>query len=225
MSMNANPFHLEQPDFSLLYIVGAGGHGRELAWLARQCWGDRVNIVHLVDHPDYLVNEANGHPVRLLASASTGDHVRYVVGIGDIAARRRLAGECARRGLRATSLVHPRVEASASVRIAEGAVIAAGSVVTTNVRIGLHAVINIGCTISHDVMIGDFATLSPGVHVSGHVSIGPGVFIGAGACIINGRGGSPLVIGEGATVAAGACVTFDVEPSAMVAGVPATRRH
>jgi acetyltransferase-like isoleucine patch superfamily enzyme len=117
------------------------------------------------------------------------------------------------------------VEASQRVALGEGVVLCAGTVVTTDVVIGAHVHVNLGCTISHDARVGEFSTLSPGVHVSGNVTIGRDVFVGTGACIINGTAGQPLTIGDGAVIAAGACVTRPVEPGSMVAGVPATRKR
>lgn len=211
------------PDFTRLYVLGAGGHGREIAWLARRCWRDNVEIVHLVDDPKYF--PPGQHNIGLLGTTPADTQSRFVVAVGDAAARRRLAIACEQRGLRAATLVHPMVEASPSVTLAEGAVVCAGSVLTTDVRIGRHAHVNISCTISHDVEIGDFATISPGVHIAGYVSIGSDVFVGIGASIVNGRPGHTLKIGEAAVIAAGACVTGDVPPGAMVAGVPAVRKR
>ena len=76
-------------------------------------------------------------------------------------------------------------------------------------------------SIGHDVVIGRYATVTPGVTVSGYVHIGEEAFIGAGATIVNGRPGKPLVIGAGATVAAGAVVMKSVAPGATVMGNPA----
>ncbi|MET3652557.1 acetyltransferase-like isoleucine patch superfamily enzyme [Dyella japonica] len=100
-----------------------------------------------------------------------------------------------------------------------------GTVITTNTAVGPYAQINAGCTVSHDVHLGEFSTLSPGVHVAGHVCIGRDVFVGTGANIINGRPDNLLSIGDGAIIAAGACVINSVEPGAMMAGVPATRKR
>lgn len=220
-----NIFYSATPDFERLLIFGAGGHGREVAWLARQLWGESLGIEFVVDRPEYLVNEVSGIQVRLLADCTATPGMRYLVALGDPHHRRRAVGACEALGLNAALLVHPRVEASDSVTLGGGSVVCAGSILTVDIDVGEHVHINVGCTISHDVVIGDFSTLSPGVHISGNVRIGEGVFIGTGVSIINGRADGPLLIGDGAVVAAGACVTGSVEPGSMVAGVPATRKR
>jgi sugar O-acyltransferase (sialic acid O-acetyltransferase NeuD family) len=151
--------------------------------------------------------------------------MNFVVAIGDIEARHRMAKACEALGLVPTSLVHPGVLRSTRVEIGAGSIICAGVIATTNVRIGRHVHVNIGCTLSHDVVLGDFTTLSPAVHLSGHVRAEDGVFFGTGANVMNGTAASPLILGRGAVVAAGACVTHSVDAGAMVAGVPAVRKR
>jgi len=209
----------------LLYIVGAGGFGREVAWLASDIWGNNIVIRFVVDHPDYLTGAVNGIPVELLSSLRSGKDSSYVVAIGEPSLRSKLASKMRDAGFQAQTLIHPGTHMSERVELEEGVLIAAGNILTTDIKLARHVHVNLACTIGHDVTIGEFSTLSPGVHVSGHVRIGKGVFIGTGANIINGSASQPLVIGDGAIVAAGACVTRDVEPGSMVAGVPATRRR
>lgn len=223
--MNCNPFFRANPGFHRLYIFGAGGFGRELAWLADQAWGEAIEIVLLVDDVAYLSGPINGIAVQLVQDVvgSVGD--AFVVAVGNAALRRRAAAACAQVGLRPAVLVHPRVEASRFVTLGAGSVVCAGSVLTTNIRFGDHVHVNLDCTIGHDVEVGSFSTLSPGVHVSGNVHIGQDVFIGTGASIINGNASAPLVIGDGAVIAAGACVIRSVDAGALMAGVPAMRKR
>jgi len=78
-----------------------------------------------------------------------------------------------------------------------------------NVSISIYTVI---LTLQHEIN-------SPDFHLAGApVTIGDRVFIGTRAMIMPG-----VTIGEGSVVAAGAVVTKDVEPFAIVAGVPAKR--
>lgn len=205
------------------YIFGAGGSGREVAWLARQVLGDSVELIFLVDDDEYVTEPVHGVHVRNVADALSGG--RYVVAIGDTGIRKKAVQRCEQAGLEPTTLVHPRVERSCRVDIDAGSIIGAGSVLTTDVHVGKHVHINVGCTVSHDVRIGDYATLSPGVHVSGWVTIEEGVSIGTGANVINGSSGTPLVIGAGAIIAAGACIVNSVPSGALMTGVPAVRKR
>ena len=219
------PHFQPEPGFALLYILGAGGFGREVAWLAEQTWGEALQKVFLVDKDEYLGPPIAGIPVRRLADVRPQGDARYIAAVGDPAHRRRAVSLCEGAGLAPATLTHPRAEMSRRIAIGEGSIICAGVIATTDIVIGAHVHVNLDCTIGHDVRIGDFATLSPGVHVSGRVHIGPDVFIGTGVNIINGTSGKPLVIGNGAVVAAGACVTREVAPGSMVAGVPAVRKR
>lgn len=214
------------PQENELAIFGAGGHGREIAWLVRELWGDRVTLTFLVDRPEFLLPDVNGIPVKLVDEyASLRSGRAYVAAVGDPKLRERCAFACEARGMRPVTLIHPRAELSCWVTIEDGSVVCAGCVLTTNMHIGRHVHINVGCTISHDTQIADFAILSPGSHVSGYVHIGKRVFIGTGAVIINGSITRPLIIGDDAIIAAGACVTQSVEVGSLVAGVPAVRKR
>lgn len=213
------PFVLEN-----LIIVGAGGSGREVAWLAREIFGTGLNLLFAVEPGYYDPNPIDGIPVVAL-DALPNDFTHYVIAIGDTMQRRRIAHHCRARGLMPTSLIHPSVHKSSHVTIGEGSIVCAGSILTTNVRLGSHVHINVSCTLSHDVVINDFVTISPGVNVAGNVKLGEGAFIGIGATIINGSITTPLVVGADSIVAAGACVTRPVDAGALVAGVPAIRKR
>jgi sugar O-acyltransferase (sialic acid O-acetyltransferase NeuD family) len=204
-------------------IFGAGGHGRELAWLARECWGDAVHLRFVVDHEGLEGGERNGIPVMSISQfrdRHPGAHV--VVAVGDPVLRERCVGNCSSHGLRFASLVHPGVMMSPCVDVEEGCVIAAGSVLTTNIELGRHVHINVCCSVSHDASIGDFCTLSPGVHLAGWITMGRRVFVGTGAVIRNGAPDRPIVIGDDVVIGAGACVIGDVASATTVAGVPAS---
>lgn len=216
-----NPLSGRPPGFRHLLVFGAGGSGREVAWLAHQAWGDEVDVQFIVDDQGYVTPPVNGFPVSLAGVAPVRPDARFVIALGEPRARERIAKYLAGIGHVATTLVHPRVEMSSWVEIGEGTVICANSVITCNVAIGVHVQINFACTLAHDVTVEDYCTLSPGVNVSGNVHIGRSAFIGTNASLINGRAGKPLHVGEGAVVAAGACVTKDVPPWTLVAGVPA----
>ncbi len=225
MIMASNSKGHSASDFGRLYIFGAGGAGREIAWLAEQTWGDEIERVFVVDRPEYISAPVNGVPVTLLADIKPDRGDRFIVALGDVGPRRIAVSALVQAGLEAATLVHPRAELSSSANVGKGSVIYPGVVVTTNVDIGEHTQVNVGSTLSHDVRVGSYVSISPGVHIAGHVHVGCDVFVGIGATFINGRADAPLIIGRGAVIAAGACVVKSVEQDALVAGVPALRKR
>lgn len=208
------------PRVRQLCIFGAGGHGREIAWLARESLPD-TELTFIVDDERFAQGPVNGIPVVAITAMMPREDAGYVTAVGDIAIRRRAVARLDSLGLRAVALVHPRAEVAPTAIIEAGAVVCAGSVLTDGVAVGPHAVVNVGCTLSHDVRLGEFATVSPGVHIAGHVDIGADAFIGVGASIVNGSSGRPISIGAAAVVGAGAVVLHDVGPGTVVGGVPA----
>ncbi len=211
--------------FDHLYIFGAGGSGRELAWLAQERYGRGVGLTFVVDKSDFLTSPVNGIEVKLFSDLVPRDEARFVVALGDPVDRERVVAMFLDAGYQPANLVHSRVEMSPLVSIGKGTIICANTVLTCNVAIGNYVQINVACTVSHDVVIDDYSTLSPGVNVAGNVCIGRRVFVGINACFINGSAQEPLIIGDDAVIAAGACVTQSVEANAMVAGVPAVRKR
>ena len=193
-----------------MLIYGASGHGQELGNLARICG---YTVLAYVDdalkRADILTQEE---------ALQQFPEAPVLLGAGYPLIRRKMAKKAERF---VSKLIHPRVEIAGSVKIDEGSVVQAGCVLTVNIQIGRHTHINIGSTINHDVQIGDFVTLSPGVHLCGNVIVGSDVFIGAGAVLIQGRPGEPLVIGQGAMIGAGAVVTKSVPAGQTWVGVPA----
>jgi len=206
-------------------IYGAGGFGRELAWLVQSCneKQETYRVACFVEDKQALHGaELNGIPVMGLNDLSRTFPDAAVVGaIGNPKTRRMAMEKAAAAGFGFETLIHPRVERSRWIEIGLGTVICAGSILTTNIILGQQVQINLDCTIGHDVVIGNYTTLAPGVHVSGWVHFGRDVYVGTGAVFINGTSEKPLRIEDGAVIGAGACVTKSVAEGCTVVGVPA----
>lgn len=212
-----------------LAIYGAGGFGREVAWLAQSATirNEGIEVVCFVDDDEKLFGkQLNDLAVLPLVDVKQNyADVCIVSGVGMPRIREATMQKAQSAGFPTATLIHPRVEMSRWIEIGEGTVICAGNILTTNIVLGKHVQINLDCTIGHDVIMGDFATLAPGVHVSGHVHIGKRVYIGTGAVIINGIAGKPVTIGDDAVVGAGACVTRSIPSGETWGGVPAKPLH
>ena len=198
-----------------VFIYGAGGLGRELCQLCQNIgytiggyFDDQVKTgTKVLDH-QVLGNIKDLNQIE--------DPVNLVVGIGDPHQKSQLVDSIANPMINLLSAIHPSVALDKTIKIAEGNIIAAGSILTVNVAIGPNVLINIGCTIGHDVKIGEFSSLMPGVNISGNVEIGSRCLIGTGAQILPG-----LKIGNDCKIGAGATVICDIPQGATAVGVPA----
>ena len=205
-----------------LIVYGAGGSGRETAWLAERCGRQVGCFVEDGASGDRLLNEL---PVlSWQAARQRFPDAEVVVGIGASAAREKVSRWLQGQGATLATLVHPGVERSRFVSIGAGTVICAGAIITTNIRIGEGVQVNVACTISHDAVLEDYVTLAPGVHIAGQVRIGRRAYIGTGVNIINGTAAAPLTIGDDAVVGAGACVVRPIPAGVTAVGVPARPR-
>ena len=199
-------------------VIGAGGHGRELADIIRaiETSTGEVKLLGLVDDGtiDQTLLARSGIRFLGTSEAIEGRDLDVYLGVGYPNVRRAIA----ERITQATppALVHPSAQVGSACLLGPGVVLAQDAVLTTNVRLGEHTHVNVNASVSHDCQIGAFTTICPGATVTGDATIGDDVFIGAGATVL------PRVhIGDGAVVGAGAVVAQDVAPGMTVAGVPA----
>lgn len=205
-----------------LYIIGAGGFGRETAWLVERIngrmpeWGlmgfieqdtnventilSKYKIVGGEDHFNIV-----DHPVWVVCAVATANRRKEII--------RRLKRN---PNIRFATLIDPSVIFSSQVKIGEGCIICARTVFTINVTVGSHVIINLGCTVGHDTVIGDYVTVNPGANLSGNVVVGSCSELGTGMQVIQGR-----MIGEGSLVGAGAVVTTDIPGNCTAVGIPA----
>lgn len=169
-----------------LYIFGAGGFGREvLICFIEICKSQNIDYTKfssfVVDDEFYSTNELMGIPVIKGSEFSSGDGEVFIA-IGDPFLRQKIVQKLPSETKFAT-LIHPSSLVSDWVKIGEGSIICAGSVLTTQITIGKHAHINLNTTIGHDCVIGDYFTSSPGVNISGSCVIDHRVFVGTNAAI------------------------------------------
>lgn len=205
-----------------LVIFGAGGFGRETALMIKQINASEKqwNILGFCD--DHLAKGSVVDGLPLLGGAaelnSVSKQTAVAFAVANPAIRRKLRGEMTNSHLYFPVFIHPSVnqgEISAN-SIAEGTIITAGNILTTNVHIGSFVIINLACTIGHDVVIGDFTSIMPGCSLSGFIEIGEDVLVGSGARILPG-----IKVGPRSSIGAGAVVTKAVETGSTVVGVPA----
>lgn len=180
-----------------LVVLGAGGHGRDIAQVAQRAgW----HVVGFLDD-----NIADRHIIGTFADLPTVGAVA-VIGLNSSQDRARVdSGHPAPRFVAdgSTSLAF-------DLRTLPGVVFGSNVAVGPGVVLGRHTHIGAGSTITRAVL-GDYVTLAPGVDVAGDVMIGNRVQVGIGAKISN-----FVQIGDDAVIGAGAVVLEDVPAGATV---------
>lgn len=204
------------------YVMGAAGHGREVAAVIRATEQNDPSAGELAgfldDDPELHGQTVNGLPVlgAMDSPPEPLESISAALGVGYPEVKARIIDRLGERVGTWPAVVHPNASIGDQVEIGEGVFIQAGVVLTANIRVADFVTVNIGATVSHDCTLGRFATLSPGAHVGGNVELGEGAFVGIGASVVQG-----VSIGDWSVIGAGAMVLSDVPPNAVVVGVPA----
>ena len=199
-----------------LFIVGAGGLGREAAWTV-----ERINaasqqplwrlIGFADDDPAKATGNFEGYPMLGSVEKASKDHpgASVFIAIGDNAIRRKVYAQL--RGHDFPAMIDPSAQVSPTTEFKHGTYIACEAVVSVGTEIGKFVIINARAGVGHDSVVGDFSIVSPGVSLSGHTTLGQDVFMGTNSCTAPGR-----KVGDGATVACGTPVLKDVEPGSTL---------
>jgi sugar O-acyltransferase (sialic acid O-acetyltransferase NeuD family) len=203
-------------------IIGAGGHGREVAEiLGHQTQaGVAVQVVGFIDENQSL----HGHTVDglpVLGDWSWFDEVdrtavAVICAVGLPQVCRRLVQKARARGLSFVNAISPLAHVSPAAKLGWGIVVFPRVIVSTAVCLGSYCSLNVGVTVSHDTHVGKYSTLNPGVHLAGSISIGEGCYVGMGTNVIHGRS-----IGSWTVIGAGAAVVHDIPANVTAVGVPA----
>lgn len=204
-----------------LYILGAGGFGKETAWLV-----ERINAVSpqwsiqgfLDDNKAMHGQTVYGYPVLGdLATLSGIEEPWVACAIANSKARRHIvSGLSEYSHIQYATLIDPSVDCSRSVVIGKGCIICAHALFSVDVMLGDYCLINPDCTIGHDAVLKSYCTLYPSVNISGCVTVGPCTEIGTGSQIIQGK-----TVGAESVVGAGAVVVRDIPAGCTAVGCPA----
>jgi sugar O-acyltransferase (sialic acid O-acetyltransferase NeuD family) len=204
-------------------IIGAGGHGREVAEILRQQQARKPDF----DLHGFVDDDASLHGKTVDGLTVLGDwswfqkanrdEVSVICAAGMPEVRKHLADCAEDLGLSFASAVSPFAHVSAMAKIGKGVMIFPFAFVSTAAEIGDHTIVHVSTFVGHDAKIGRCSMIAPGANVAGNVSVGEGCWLGIGSSIIQGK-----AIGEWSFIGAGAAVTRDVPSRIVVAGVPAT---
>jgi sugar O-acyltransferase (sialic acid O-acetyltransferase NeuD family) len=199
-----------------IFIVGAGGFGREAVWTIERINAAQQQPIWNVlgfadDDPSKSSGNFEGYPLLGNVEKASKDHpgASVFIAIGSNAVRREIY-RCL-RGHDFPALIDPSAQVSPTTEFKHGTFIACEAVVSVGTEIGKFVIINARSGVGHDSIVGDFSNIAPGVSLSGHTQIGEDVMMGTNSCTAPG-----MVVGDGATVACGTPVLKNVAPGATL---------
>lgn len=199
-------------NLSKLVIVGASGHGKVIADIAKLNGYD--NIVFLDD--DETVKECAGYPVVGVSCAFSQVERDVVIAIGNAKIRNRLQEQYESHGFYLVTLIHPNAIVADTAEIGAGSVVMAGAVINPYAKIGRGCIVNTCASVDHDCAVEDFVHVAVGAHLCGTVNVGAYTWIGAGATVSNN-----ISICSECMIGAGAVVVKNIEEKGTYVGVPA----
>ncbi len=209
-------------ELTSVYIVGAGGFGREVfAWaqqhpLAGKAWSiggfidDNINALAQYDYPVDVV----GTIERCLSADFPP--AKMLLAIGDPKTRASVAQRLSFGGHEWMTLIHPSCVIGHNVRFGRGCIICPHTTLTCDISLGDGVIVNAHSSIGHDVTVGDWTTMSGHCELTGGCLVGAGAFLGCGSHVLPG-----MSIGNHAHVGAGSVVLQSVPDSTRVFGNPA----
>jgi len=192
-------------------IIGAGGLGREVAWVI-----ERINAVQPTfellgfcdDAEEKRAGMCGAYPLlgtEESVKARFGA-VGFFCAIGNNRVRQSVMAAALAMGHEPVTIIDPGAVIAPDVEIGKGSYVGIGSVVSVGTEIGAGVLINHQVCVGHDVVLDDFVQLCPGVCVSGGCRVGEGSLLGTHAGVI------PLkAIGAWSTVGAGTMALRDIE--------------
>ena len=200
-----------------LFIVGAGGFGREAVWTV-----ERINslsqqpawriIGYADDDPKWKKGDNfEGYPILGAVEEASRDYpgASVFIALGNNQKRADMYKKL--RGHDFPALIDPKAQISPTTDFKHGTFIGAGAVVQVGSELGKFVVVGSNAVIGHDAVIGDFVNMGPGTVVAGGTRVGNGVSFFANSATM-----PRVTIGDGAVVSAGASVKADIPAGATV---------
>lgn len=212
-----------------IYIIGAGGFAREVAFLLSEITRLKQDSYALKGFTSEQVGELSFEgkvfPVlthqELLSSLHEGNRVAVALGIGTPKISFKVLAQYLSHPsapkLSFPNLIHPGfIGLPKAIEWGKGNIVTAGVIFTLDIKIGSFNIFNLSTTVGHDVEIGSYNVLNPGCNISGSVKIEDRILIGTNATILQG-----LQVKSDTIVGAGSVVTKDLANNFVYVGNPA----
>ncbi|GGA79177.1 acetyltransferase [Neiella marina] len=200
-----------------LVILGAGGHGKVVADIARLT-ARYQQLMFLDDAFEAIGLTLDIAVVGPLSAFSNyiDDRTDFFVAMGSCKGRENWLQQLLAANASIATLVHPNAIIANSSRVDIGVLVCAGAIINPDSHIGVGTIVNTGATVDHDCSIGSYTHICPGVSVAGMVTVGERCWLGIGCNVIQ-----QIDIADDCTLGAGATLLQSTQAGQTLVGVPA----
>ena len=203
-----------------LIIIGAGGFGRELFHLSKECLGyeDEYKVVGFIDDTVGPLKNYLGYPPVLgtIESHYVTENQVFICSISDVRNRLAVINSLLLKGAKFINLVHTTARVVKTSKLGIGCIVGPLVSIGADVIVGDFCLFQTGVIVGHDVEIDDnsridnYSILVAGVKLKKNTTIHSN-------SVINAR----VVVGEDAIVGACSFVIRNVKVGTTVYGNPA----
>jgi sugar O-acyltransferase (sialic acid O-acetyltransferase NeuD family) len=187
-----------------IVILGAGGMGRETFEVVEDTFGNDSNYRvkgFLSDVLDVLDGFENYPPLLgTIKDYQVQPNDRFILAIGDVAGRRKIAESILERSGEFINLIHPTAQVFRSAKIGRGVIIFPCAYVGADSKIGDFCLINAHALAGHDTILGNFSEMAPYSILGGGTQTGKEVFFCMHAVTApKTKLGNRIIISQGST--------------------------
>lgn len=210
-----------------IYIVGAGGLGKEIYILIEDINSKRLtyDIKGFLDADMFKKQVKIGRRIievfeeqKFIEENSQNTDIHLAIAIG-IPNSIKKVSTFYKKNTKFVfpNLIHPTVQyRTDALEMKEGNIISANSLLSVDVLLESFNFINLNCTIGHDTSMGSYNVINPGVNLSGGLKVGNNNLFGTNSTILQ-----YLQIGSNNTITAASFVSKDVDNNLILVGNPA----
>lgn len=202
-----------------LLILGAGGMGKEIDYMARHSlgYGTEFVIKGFLDFPNPDWDTSKYPPIiGLEDDYEIQPEDVFTCSIGDVHLKRRICEKMKDRGATFLTLISEKAQFDGNISLGDGCIIDSYVRIGADVIIGENCLIQTSAIVGHDAKIGDYCRLDCRSLLVGGVVLNNNVTIHTNAVVSHN-----VIIEDDATIAALSFVIRKVKAGKTVCGNPA----
>ena len=202
-----------------IVILGAGGMGRETYEVIQDTFKDNseYRIKGFLSDVLDILDDFEGYPPLLgtIKDYEVQPNDRFILAIGDVAGRRRIAESILERGGEFMTLISNLAKVDCTAQIGRGVIVFPFSHIGANTKIGDFCLMNLHAIVGHDSILGNFTEVCSFSVLGGATQTGEECFFAMQTAT-----GPKVKLGNRVILSLGSVITEDVEDNSFVVGVP-----